>query len=80
MCTSKCNYSLLYKVERKITFALLLFTDGIITMRDLAEYTADWVEPISGTLQNGDYDIISPPPPSSGVVLQLILKILDGKN
>ena len=49
-------------------------------MRDLDEYTADWVEPISGTLQNGNYDIISPPPPSSGVVLQLILKILDGKN
>ena len=49
-------------------------------MKDLADYRAHWAEPIRGTLQNGDYEIISPPPPSSGVIVQLILKILDGKT
>ena len=53
---------------------------GIITQRDLADYRAHWVTPVTTTLQNGDYEVVSPPPPSSGVIVQLILKILDGKN
>ena len=50
-----------------------------MTLRDLADYRAEWVAPVTGTLKNGDYEVISPPPPSSGDIVLLILKILDGK-
>ena len=37
-------------------------------------------EPLIGDLKNGEYRMISPPPPSGGVVLQYILRLLDGKE
>ena len=57
----------------------IIHVGGIITLKDLADYRAHWVTPVTTTLQNGDYEVVSPPPPSSGVIVQLILKILDGK-
>lgn len=50
---------------------------GIITMEDLASYSARVREPVVGTYRG--YDIISMPPPSSGgVTLIQMLNILEG--
>ncbi|ELU09504.1 hypothetical protein CAPTEDRAFT_115649, partial [Capitella teleta] len=51
---------------------------GIITLEDLQTYQAKWKTPVITHLSNGNHTIYSPPPPSSGVVLQYILGILDG--
>ncbi|XP_018561172.1 glutathione hydrolase 1 proenzyme isoform X2 [Anoplophora glabripennis] len=52
---------------------------SIITKRDLEEYEAEWMEPISVTFNNED-QLFSAPPPGSGALLGFILKILDGYN
>ncbi|VDI01452.1 gamma-glutamyltranspeptidase / glutathione hydrolase / leukotriene-C4 hydrolase [Mytilus galloprovincialis] len=52
---------------------------GIITEDDLAEYTALVKDPLVVKL-NTDKTVFSPPPPSSGAILQFILNILDGYN
>lgn len=51
---------------------------GIITPADLAAYTAEFKQPVTSQLNNGGYTMYGPPPPSSGVVLQFIMGILDG--
>jgi len=47
-------------------------SNGLITMQDLASYTAVWREPLRSNWR--DYEIISAPPPSSGgfAVVQLL--------
>ncbi len=57
-----------------------IFTGGMITRTDLNGYRALLEPPVVATLSNGNYTLLSPQPPSSGVVLQHILKILDGKH
>ncbi|XP_052083705.1 glutathione hydrolase 1 proenzyme-like [Mytilus californianus] len=52
---------------------------GIITESDLAGYTALRKDPLVVRL-NTDKTVFSPPPPSSGAILQFILNILDGYN
>ena len=52
-------------------------TGGIITEEDLSAYTVAKREPLSITLNNGE-KVYTPPPPSSGAVVSLILNILDG--
>ncbi|CAC5395661.1 GGT1_5 [Mytilus coruscus] len=52
---------------------------GIITEDDLAKYTALRKDPVVVKL-NLDKTVFSPPPPSSGAIVQFILKILDGYN
>ena len=55
--------------------------DGnIITAEDLEAYTVKVREPVKSVLKNGNFTIISPPPPSGGVVIQYLLQILDGKS
>lgn len=49
---------------------------GIITEEDLASYRAIWDEPYSAKLSTGD-TVYSVPPPGSGAILTLILKLLD---
>ncbi|KAM4809459.1 glutathione hydrolase 1 proenzyme [Rhinophrynus dorsalis] len=51
---------------------------GIITEKDLRDYHAEVVEPLS--FQLGDFTLISPTSPLSGPVLGLILNILKGYN
>lgn len=53
---------------------------GIITLDDLEQYYIYEEEPVTSHFRNGDVTMISPPPPSSGAVLQYILNILDGYN
>ncbi len=54
-------------------------SNGLITLEDLASFTAVWREPLRSTWR--DYEIISAPPPSSGgfAVVQL-LKMKDYLN
>ncbi len=52
---------------------------GIITLKDLAEYEVAWKDPVTTHLDNGNYDVYGPPPPSSGIIVQFILNILDGR-
>lgn len=37
-------------------------------------------EPLKTTVSNGGWTLISFPPPSGGIAVQYILRILDGKN
>ena len=53
--------------------------DGTITVEDLENYYTSVEEPLSVRLYNENYTVIAPQPPSSGVVLEFMLKILDGK-
>ena len=46
---------------------------------DLKTATAPWVIPVSMKYANGGYTTYNPPPPSSGIVVNFILSILDGK-
>lgn len=50
---------------------------GIITMKDLADYQVQWEEPITHTLRNLGYTLISSPPPGSGAILASILGVMD---
>ena len=56
------------------------FTGGNITLEDLESYDVPIEPPLEIKLENGDYTLLVPQPPSSGIVLGHILKILDGKN
>ncbi|MEE1884145.1 gamma-glutamyltransferase [Pedobacter flavus] len=49
--------------------------NGIITLQDLKNYTAEWREPLTGTYRG--YKIITMPPPSSGgiALLQLLKSV-----
>jgi len=49
-----------------------------MTLADLNGYVSSFKEPVNITLRNGNLTIYNPPPPSSGVVLDFILGILDG--
>jgi len=49
-----------------------------VTLADLESYESSFKDPVNITLRNGNYTIYNPPPPSSGVVLDFILAILDG--
>ena len=49
-----------------------------MTVADLEGYDSSFKDPVSVTLKNGNYTIYNPPPPSSGVVLDFILAVLDG--
>ncbi|KAK6183728.1 hypothetical protein SNE40_006339 [Patella caerulea] len=52
---------------------------GIITSDDLKNYVAEVKDSVSITIHD-NIKVYSPPPPSSGVVFQYILNILDGYN
>ena len=51
-----------------------------MTLDDLEGYVSSFKDPVNVTLSNGDYTIYNPPPPSSGVVLDFILGVLDGMS
>ncbi|XP_060862916.1 scoloptoxin SSD14-like [Metopolophium dirhodum] len=51
--------------------------NGIITKEDLASYKVEVEESFSVNLKNG-HTIHSGPPPSSGIILAYILRVLDG--
>ena len=55
------------------------FVGGIITKADLQNYKPRWTNPVSIHLDNGNYTIYTPPPPSSGIIVEMILKILDSE-
>lgn len=50
-----------------------------MTAADLEDYTVLTKEPIEGRLKNGGYTMVTPPLPSGGIVVQYLLRILDGK-
>ena len=50
--------------------------NGLISLSDLKEYTAEWREPIRSTYKQ--YEVISMPPPSSGgIALAQLLKMVE---
>ena len=49
---------------------------GILTKKDLADYTAEEVQPVSCSYRG--YQLISSPPPGSGTVLCEMLNVLEG--
>ncbi|XP_064615327.1 glutathione hydrolase 1 proenzyme-like [Liolophura sinensis] len=55
----------------------ILDRGGIITERDLEMYKAKWKAPLTFGMKDGSI-LYSPPAPSSGAVLSLILSILEG--
>ena len=55
-------------------------SDGTITVADLENYYTSVEEPLEVHLYNGNYTVLAPQPPSGGVVLEFMLKILDGKE
>ena len=57
---------------------LYFATGGIITSDDLSQYRVYDKPPVKVHLQNGQYTVYGPPPPSSGAILQYIFNILDG--
>ncbi|ELT90576.1 hypothetical protein CAPTEDRAFT_2729 [Capitella teleta] len=54
--------------------------DGIITLEDLAQYAPKIKAPLNISLDNGDFTAFAPVPPSSGVITNFMLKVLDGYN
>ena len=55
--------------------ALMKAQGGLIDYRDLADFTAPWVEPVKGVFRG--HAVISMPPPSSGgITLLQILKLI----
>ncbi|KAF5277188.1 hypothetical protein FQR65_LT03894 [Abscondita terminalis] len=52
---------------------------GIISQEDLNNYKAEWMEPVTVQLNNGER-VYSIKPPGSGLILAFILNILDGYN
>ncbi|KAK9883484.1 hypothetical protein WA026_001658 [Henosepilachna vigintioctopunctata] len=52
---------------------------GIVSKQDLEKYTADWMDPISISLRNGN-TLYSVQPPGSGAILALILNIMNNYN
>lgn len=53
---------------------------GIITMEDLKNYRVQWEAPITHTLKNLGYTLISSPPPGSGAIMASILGVMDAYN
>jgi len=51
---------------------------GNITLADLQGYQVSVKPPLNVTLQNGNYTMHNPPPPSGGAILDFIMNILDG--
>ncbi len=51
-----------------------------MTVQDLEDYYAAEETPLSVRLHNGNYTLLAPQPPASGVVLGFMLKVLDGKH
>ena len=51
---------------------------GIVSLQDLDSYSVYIEEPVSVKLSNGQLTAYAPKPPSSGVILEYILNILDG--
>jgi len=51
-----------------------------ITLEDLAQYRTTLKVPLQMSLENGDYTLYNPPPPSSGVMIDFIMNVLDGYN
>jgi len=51
---------------------------GNVTLSDLENYESRFREAVNVTLRNGQFTVFNPPPPSSGVVLDFMLAILDG--
>ena len=49
-------------------------------MDDFAANKAVWEDALTVVLNNGNYSVHAAPPPSSGVVVQFILKVMDGKT
>ena len=49
---------------------------GLLTMRDFAEHTSDWVEPLSTTYRG--YQVLELPPNTQGVAALEMLNILEG--
>lgn len=52
---------------------------SIITEEDLNNYTAEWMDPVSIKLKNGD-TLYSVKPPGSGILLAFIMNILNNYN
>ena len=53
---------------------------GNITLEDLEGYYSEMEEPLEFGLNNGNFTLMSPQPPSGGIVVGHILKILDGES
>jgi gamma-glutamyltranspeptidase/glutathione hydrolase len=49
---------------------------GLLTAKDLADLTVEWVEPIG--IRYRDYAVFGPPPPSSAIQWLQTLKLLEG--
>ncbi len=49
---------------------------GLLTLRDFADHTADWVTPIRATYRG--YDVVEMPPSTQGFVALEMLNILEG--
>ena len=50
--------------------------DGLLDMRDFAEHSADWVEPIRANYRG--YDVVEMPPSTQGFVALEMLNIMEG--
>ncbi len=54
--------------------------DSIITKADMEWYEAKVKQPLEVYLTNGNLRTYSVPPPSSGIVYEFMLNVLDGKK
>ena len=59
---------------------ILTIAGGNITLDDLEGYYSEMEEPLEFRLNNGNFTLMSPQPPSGGIVVGHILKILDGES
>ena len=64
----------LYKGVMRAAFS----AGGIVTLDDLSNYTVRHQEPIAGRIDSLGLTVYGPRPPSSGVILQYILRLFDG--
>jgi gamma-glutamyltranspeptidase/glutathione hydrolase len=58
---------------------IVAFSDshgGLFSMRDFAEHTSVWVEPVSGSYRG--YEVWELPPPGQGIAVLQMLNILEG--
>ena len=72
-------YDLQFFVTR-LYFFKFYFLDGttFLAEKDLNEYETHWKTPVTSNILHDQYTMYTVPPPSSGAVLQYILRIMDG--
>ena len=78
---SKCNYSVLsvHTFPHSTVLFVMFLGNCLLTSEDFENFKVQEREPLNAHIKNGNYTLVTLPPPSGGLVLLTMLKILDGE-